>query len=88
VAGGSEADLLEISQQLDGIKPKSIRVEKGELEKALATLPNDIKKSLNLAIQQVSKYHKTQLPIDTKNQVIAGGEIDRRWVAVDRVGAT
>lgn len=86
VATGDENELLNICQELDGIKPKSIKVEISELANALTALPGDIKKSLQVAIEQVSKYHQTQLPAGSKTNVIAGGEIERRWVAVDRVG--
>lgn len=86
VAIGDENELLNICQELDGIRPKSIKVEASELAKALTTLHEDTKKSLQVAIEQVKKYHQTQLPTDSKTNVIAGGEINRRWVAVDRVG--
>jgi histidinol dehydrogenase len=86
VKAGDEAELIKLATEFDGVTPKSIRVSSDELQKALAGLDPAIRKSLELAIDQVRKYHRTQLPIDSSFSVIAGGDIDRTFRAVDRVG--
>jgi histidinol dehydrogenase len=86
VKAGDEAELIKLATEFDGVTPKSVRVSNDELQKALAGLDPAIRKSLELAIDQVRKYHRTQLPIDSSVSVIAGGDIDRTWRAVDRVG--
>ena len=86
VKAGDEAELIKLATEFDGVTPKSIRISSDELQKALAALDPAIRKSLELAIDQVRKYHRTQLPTDSSVSVIAGGDIDRTWRAVDRVG--
>ncbi|MCX6449959.1 MAG: histidinol dehydrogenase [Actinobacteria bacterium] len=86
VKAGDEAELIKLATEFDGVTPKSIRVSSDELQKALAALDPAIRKSLELAIDQVRKYHRTQLPTDSSVSVIAGGDIDRTFRAVDRVG--
>jgi histidinol dehydrogenase len=86
VKAGDEAELIKLATEFDGVTPKSIRVSSDELTKALAGLDPAIRKSLELAIDQVRKYHRTQLPTDSSVSVIAGGDIDRTFRAVDRVG--
>ena len=86
VKAGDEAELIKLATEFDGVTPKSIRVSNDELQKALAGLDPAIRKSLELAIDQVRKYHRTQLPTDSSVSVIAGGDIDRTFRAVDRVG--
>ena len=86
VKAGDEAELIKLATEFDGVTPKSIRVSSDELQKALAALDPAIRKSLELAIDQVRKYHRTQLPTDSSVSVIAGGDIDRTWRAVDLVG--
>ena len=86
VKDGDEAELIKLATEFDGVTPKSIRVSNDELQKALAGLDPVIRKSLELAIDQVRKYHRTQLPTDSSVSVIAGGDIDRTFRAVDRVG--
>jgi histidinol dehydrogenase len=86
VKAGDEAELIKLATEFDGVTPKTIRVSNDELQKALAALDPQIRKSLELAIDQVRKYHRTQLPTDSSVSVIAGGDIDRTFRAVDRVG--
>ena len=86
VKAGDEAELIKLATEFDGVTPKSIRVSSDELTKALAGLDPAIRKSLELAIDQVRKYHRTQLPTDSSVSVIAGGDIFRTFRAVDRVG--
>jgi histidinol dehydrogenase len=86
VKAGDEAELIKLATEFDGVTPKSIRVSGDELTKALSSLDPAIRKSLELAIDQVRKYHRTQLPTDSSVSVIAGGDIDRTFRAVDRVG--
>jgi histidinol dehydrogenase len=86
VKAGDEAELIKLATEFDGVTPKSIRVSSDELTKALSSLDPVIRKSLELAIDQVRKYHRTQLPTDSSVSVIAGGDIDRTFRAVDRVG--
>jgi len=86
VKDGDEAELIKLATEFDGVTPKSIRVSSDELQKALAGLDPVIRKSLELAIDQVRKYHRTQLPTDSSVSVLAGGDIDRTFRAVDRVG--
>ena len=86
VKTGNEAELIKLATEFDGVTPKSIRISSDELQKALAGLDPAIRKSLELAIDQVRKYHRTQLPTDSSVSVLAGGDIDRTFRAVDRVG--
>ena len=86
VKAGDETELIKLATEFDGVTPKTIRVSSDELQKALAALDPQIRKSLELAIDQVRKYHRTQLPTDSSVSVIAGGDIDRTFRAVDRVG--
>jgi histidinol dehydrogenase len=86
VKNASENDLKKLCLEFDGISPKSIRVEKSELVTALAELDPKIRAALELAITQVKKVAQDQIPEGKTTQVIDGGIVDRKWVAVDRVG--
>ena len=79
VKDGDEAELIKLATEFDGVTPKSIRVSSDELQKALSALDPQIRKSLELAIDQVGKSHRTQLPTDSSVSVIAGGDIDRTF---------
>jgi histidinol dehydrogenase len=86
VKSGDQAELIALCQEFDGVKPKSIRVADDELAKALQKIPKDVMHSLQVAIDQVRRFHQTQLPQEIATEVLPGGQIDRRWVALDRVG--
>ena len=86
VKDGGKAELIKLATEFDGITPKEIAISRDELKNALTKLDPQIRKSLEVAIDQVKKYHLTQLPTDSSTTVITGGNIDRTFRAVDRVG--
>ena len=86
VKDGGKAELIKLATEFDGITPKEIAISRDELKNALTKLDPQIRKSLEVAIEQVKKYHLTQVPADTSTSVITGGNIDRTFRAVDRVG--
>ena len=86
VKDGGKAELIKLATEFDGITPKEIAISRDELKNALTKLDPQIRKSLEVAIEQVKKYHLTQLPTDISTTVITGGNIDRTFRAVDRVG--
>jgi histidinol dehydrogenase len=86
VKEGDENVLKQLALEFDGIAPKSIRVDKKDLLEALAKLDPKIRSALEVAIRQVSKVAQDQVPDSKKTEVIPGGEIERNWLPVDRVG--
>ncbi len=65
VKDGGRAELIKLATEFDGITPKEIAISRDELRNALTNLDPQIRKSLEVAIDQVKKYHLTQLPIDS-----------------------
>ena len=58
VAKATEADLIELGKEFDGIAAPSIRVPKAELVNALAKLDPAIRSALEEAIRRVRIVHK------------------------------
>jgi len=86
VRSGNESDLLELSKQFDGIAPKSIRVPKEELKKALKNLDPKVLDSLQIAAQRIRKVHQDQIRETKISEVTAGATVTEKWIPVDRVG--
>jgi len=86
VKNGTEADLLSLAQEFDGITPPSIRVPQTALDFALKQLDPAIRTALELSITRITKVHKDQLRTDTTTTVVDGGTVTEKWVPVDRVG--
>ena len=86
VKKGTEADLISLAQEFDGVKPPSIRVPQTALAAALAQLDPAIRTALELSITRITKVHQDQLRSDTTTTVVDGGTVTEKWIPVDRVG--
>jgi len=86
VKNGTEADLIALAQEFDGVTPARIRVPQQALDKALSELAPAIRSALELSISRVKKVHNDQLRSDKTTTVVDGGTVTEKWVPVDRVG--
>jgi histidinol dehydrogenase len=62
-------------------------LDAGELRDARDRLDPAIRRALDQAIAHVRRFAETQRPASTRTTVAPGIEIERRWTALDRVGA-
>ena len=86
VQNGNESDLLELSRQFDGVAPKSVRVPKSELTKALKNLEPKVLESLQIAAQRIRAVHQDQIRESKISEVEPGATVTEKWIPVDRVG--
>ena len=86
VKNGTEADLIALAQEFDGIAPASIRVPQLALNEALSQLDPAIRAALELSIERVRKVHNDQVRSEKTTTVVDGGTVTEKWVPVDRVG--
>lgn len=86
VKSGNEADLLQLAEEFDGVRPPSIRVPQSALDKALADLDPKICAALELSAERIRKVHNDQSRGITTTKVVDGGVVTERWIPVDRVG--
>ena len=83
---GTEADLIALAQEFDGVTPASIRVPQSALDTALAELDPAIRAALEVSAERIRKVHKDQVRADTRTSVVDGGTVTEKWIPVDRVG--
>lgn len=86
VQHGSEADLIALAQEFDGVTPASIRVPQSALDQALAQLDPAIRSALEESASRIRKVHNDQVRGETRTTVVDGGTVTEKWVPVDRVG--
>ena len=86
VKNGTEADLIALAQEFDGVTPPSIRVPQSALDAALSQLDPAIRSALELSISRISKVHNDQLRSEKTTTVVDGGTVTEKWIPVDRVG--
>ena len=86
VKNGTEADLIALAQEFDGVTPASIRVPQQALDEALSELAPAIRSALELSISRIKKVHNDQVRSEKTTTVVDGGTVTEKWVPVDRVG--
>lgn len=86
VQHGTEADLIALAQEFDGVRPASIRVPQSALDAALAELDPAIRKALEVSAERIRKVHNDQVRAETRTTVVDGGTVTEKWIPVDRVG--
>ncbi len=86
VKNGTEADLIALGEQFDGVRPPSIRVPQAALDAALAQLDPEIRAALELSAERIRKVHQAQKRDEKKVTVVDGGVVSEKWIPVDRVG--
>ncbi len=86
VQNGTEADLIALAQEFDGVTPPSIRVPQSALDAALAQLDPAIRKALEVSAERIRRVHNDQVRNETRTTVVDGGVVTEKWIPVDRVG--
>ena len=86
VKAGTEADLIALAEEFDGVLPASIRVPQSALDEALHNLDPKIRAALEKSAVRIRKVHEDQRRSETTTKVVDGGTVTERWVPVDRVG--
>jgi histidinol dehydrogenase len=86
VKNGVEADLIDLGEQFDGIRPSSIRVPQAALDAALANLAPEIRTALEVSAERIRLVHTAQRRDEKKITVVDGGTVSEKWIPVDRVG--
>ena len=86
VQNGTEADLIALAQEFDGVTPPSIRVPQSALDSALALLDPAIRKALEVSAERIRRVHNDQVRNETRTTVVDGGVVTEKWIPVDRVG--
>ncbi len=84
-ARGTEA-VLHWGEQLDGVRPPSLRVSQQALDDALAALDPVVREALDESIRRARLVHEDQRRVDVTTVVVEGGTVTERWLPVDRVG--
>lgn len=86
VRSGGDAAVLDLTQQFDGIRPKSLRVDPAALHASLEKLPADLRSILSEAADNIRRFHEKQVRgswfVEDGDGVVLG----QRSVPVERAG--
>jgi histidinol dehydrogenase len=84
-ARGAQA-VLAWGEKLDGVRPVSLKVPQSEIDKAVAGLDPKVRDALLESIRRARLVHEDQRRVDKTTNVVEGGKVTERWIAVERVG--
>lgn len=82
---GDEA-LLEYSECFDRCRLESLKVSENEVEEAYKAVSDSLKSSIELAISNIAKFHKAQLPDEVEVETVPGVTCRQKAVPISRVG--
>jgi histidinol dehydrogenase len=80
------AAVLRWTEQLDGVRPPSLRVPVDMLREQAEALDPAVRAALLESIDRARRVHADQRRVDVTTVVVPGGTVTERWVPVDRVG--
>lgn len=86
VRGEGDKALTELTAKFDGVRPESIRVSKEEIQAASDRLTDDMKKALEQAYSNISKFHKAQKPQPIKVETQPGVVCEQVTRPINTVG--
>ncbi len=78
--------VLKYSKKFDGFTGKQIRVTNKELEKSEKVTSGEFKKAVKVAVSNVTKFHKLQLPKRYSIETMDGIKCSRDFRAIENVG--
>lgn len=70
-----------------GLADGRLFLERADLAAARDRLPVAVRRALEAASANVRRFAEAQLPISVRVTTVAGVEVERRWIPLERVGA-
>jgi len=84
-AEGDKA-LLDYSEKFDRVSLSGFKVSQSELYEFTALIPSDLKTAINIAFENIDKFHSTQLISEESVETIPGVRCWRKNVPIEKVG--
>lgn len=82
---GSKA-VKKYTSYFDGVSIENFAVTSSEIENAVAQIPNELKNAIQVAADNISKFHSSQNEITTKIETTSGVFCWRESRAIDTIG--
>lgn len=82
---GDEA-LLSLTEQFDKVKLATLKISEDEIKDAEQQISNDLKKAINIAKENIEKFHAAQKRNTSVIETMPGVNCWRKSVAIEKVG--
>lgn len=86
VAAEGDKALVALAAQIDGVVIDSLQVSDEEFDYAAECVSEELKSAIEVAVANITAFHKAQLPSEVKVETMAGVECVQRPVPIERVG--
>lgn len=80
------AELRDLAERFDGVRPVHLRVPTDAIAAAVDVLDAGVRSALEETIRRVREVHGAQRPADFTVELAPGAQVRQRWVPVRRVG--
>lgn len=80
------AELRDLAERFDGVRPTHLRVPAADVARALEELDPQVRAAIEESIVRVRTVHAAQLPAPFTVDLAPGAQVRQRWVPVRRVG--
>lgn len=80
------AELRDLAERFDGVRPVHLRVPADVIAAAVGVLDPDVRSALEETIRRVREVHGAQRPADFTVEIAPGAQVRQRWIPVRRVG--
>ncbi|WP_146926135.1 histidinol dehydrogenase [Cellulomonas xylanilytica] len=80
------AELRDLAERFDGVRPEHLRVPADVITAAVGALDPDVRSALEETIRRVRQVHGAQRPADFTVELAPGAQVRQRWLPVRRVG--
>jgi histidinol dehydrogenase len=81
-----DAAVLDAAERFDGLRPEGLRVPAVVIAEAGRALDPSVAAAVTEAAARLRRVCLATMPADVRVEVVPGGTVLQRWVAVDRVG--
>lgn len=78
--------LADFSEKFDGVRPASLRVTAEETEAAVLRIPDDLRKAILTARDNITRFHSAQVTTEPVVETTPGVRCWRKSVAIEKVG--
>ncbi len=78
--------LYSYSEKFDGVNPGNLKVSADELREAEQLVPEEIKQAINIARENIDKFHRSQLFTEAPVETSRGVRCWRKSVPIEKAG--
>jgi histidinol dehydrogenase len=78
--------LKSFTKKFDGVELETLFIDKNKIDELATTIPEKVKNAINIAYQNIKKFHETQISKEEKVETTTGVTCWREVRAIEKVG--